>query len=223
MCALDGNEHYTTAVLDSWTEAAGYLNRFRRDPNPPHVTYRRWPALEHAASIIGTNNDGDLGYKFDRAYWVSNLEVREVPMVGGKPDPASWGTIDATSFGYGVDENLLVPEAGAGTQGTPYQMTGLAWLANGRTTPRNGFDAELTNLSNARLDLARMGISTSGRISGSVRSDGLVTLQLTGGWPSTPAVEVCDPPSICHYPAVSYAGGVLSISLSVGVHSVRVG
>jgi hypothetical protein len=154
---------------------------------------------------------------------VSNLEVRDVTMIGGKPDPASWGTIDATSFGYGVDENLLIPEAGAGAQGTPYEMTGLAWLANGRTAPRNAFDVELTNLSNARLDLARMGISTSSQISGSVDNDGPVTLQLSGDWPSTPVVEVCDPPSICHYPVVSYAGGVLSIPLAAGVHSVRVG
>jgi prolyl oligopeptidase family protein len=219
---LDGNEHYTTAVLDSWTEAARYLNRFRRDPNPPHVTYRRWPALEHAASTVSTPTGVDLAYKFDRAYWVSDLVVRTVGTVDGKPDPASWGTIDATTFGRGVGDNLLIPEAGAGLQGTPYEMTGLAWLGNGRTAPRNAFDATLTNLSNARIDLARMGLATSGQIAATVNADGPTTLQLAGVWASTPLVEVCDPPSTCTTPAVSYVGGVLSISFGAGVHTVRI-
>lgn len=189
--ALDGNEHYTTAILDTWTEAADYLNKYRRDPNPARVTYRTWPALERAASTISTNIAGlDLGYRFNSAYWVSGLEVRDKEFLSdGKPDPAVWGTIDATTNGRGVPENLLIPEAGAGHQGTPYEMTGLSWLGNGRTASSNSFRASLNNLEAARLDTARMGISTTRTISADIQTDGATAIELAGGWSRCPRVD----------------------------------
>lgn len=184
---LDGNEHYTTAIVDSWTEAAEYLNQLRRDLNPAHVTYRTWPAIEHAVSTISTLPGQDLHYRFNKAYWVSGLEVRDVNLLpDGKPDPQSWGTIDATTLGRGDTDHLLVPEAGVGQQGTPYEMTGLKWISNGHVPAANRFTATLQNLRDATLDLARMGISIGGDanpIRATVTTDGPTRLHLRGAWP----------------------------------------
>ncbi|MFA5889956.1 MAG: prolyl oligopeptidase family serine peptidase [Actinomycetota bacterium] len=217
MYALVGAEHYTAAIMDRWEEAANYLNRFRRDPNPARVTYRTWPALERAVSTISVNNASlDLGYRFNRAYWVSGLEVRNVEHLSdGRPDPKSWGTIDAVTNGRGTAEVLTIPEAGVGEQGTPYQMTGLAWLGNGRTAPRNTFTATLTNLSAGTLDLAGMGLATGAQIAGSITTDGPTELVLTGAWDAAPQVVGA---------TATYAGNTLRITLpQAGTYALTIG
>lgn len=187
---IDGGEHYVVAILDQWDEAANYLNGFSRDPNPPHVTYRTWPAIEHAVSTIRT--PVDLGYRFNRAYWVSGLEAREVATLeNGKPDPADWGTIDAITLGRGMDTTTGIPEGGVGVQGSAYQMTGWRNIKTGHVPPSNAFRVSLENLSAATLDLVRMGIANTQPISAKVATDGPTTLTLAGTWNAMPQVEGC--------------------------------
>lgn len=215
---IDGGEHYASAILDHWTEAADYVNRFTRDPNPPRVTYRTWPAIEHAVSTISTNNQ-DLGYRFNSAYWVSDLEVRDVSISGGKPDPGDFGTIDATTGGRGAATRLGIPEAGIGVQGSAYQMTGWGHVVTGQVAPTNTFTATLTNLSQARLDVARMGLSTGERIEGTVTTDGPTELLLSGAWSNAPFVGY-------DHPGVTFGltGGTLTIRFAVaGTYTITIG
>ena len=189
---IDGGEHYVSAVLDQWDEAANYLNSFRRDPNPPQVTYRRWPAIEHAASTVSTN-DQHLGYRFDHAYWVSDIEVRDVALLpDGRPNPDDWGTVDAVTLGRGMDMTLGLPEAGVGVQGLPYQMTGWRTIRNGRIAPSNEFSATLTNVSGVTFDLERMGISSNEPMLGTITTDGNTAVWLNGSWAVAPRVTGCD-------------------------------
>ncbi|HVL32841.1 MAG TPA: prolyl oligopeptidase family serine peptidase, partial [Actinomycetota bacterium] len=194
--AIHGGEHYASAILDQWQEAANYLNEFRRDPNPPRVTYRTWPAIERAVSTISTLPGQNLGYRFNSAYWVSGLEARTVRLLSnGKPDPRDWGTIDAVTYGRGLDTYTGVPEAGAGTQGLPYHMTGWRNVKTGREGARNALTATLTNIANATLDLARMGISNTKRIDVKITTDGPATVVLRGTWPYQPPAVEFDPPA----------------------------
>lgn len=192
-------EHFTLAVTDEWTEAAEYMNRFRRTPDPPRVTYRVRPALEKAVEEVRT--PVPLSYTFEGAYWVDQLSVRD----GEPADPATMGTIDATSFGRGVKESVAIPEAGTAGQLTPYAMTGVTWLDTGFTPPADRFTADLQNLRTARLDLARMGIATGETIAATVTTDGPVAaLRLAGSWASEPAVEGAS--------SASFSPGLLDLS-----------
>jgi dienelactone hydrolase len=215
---IDGGEHYASAVLDSWTEAANYLNEFRRDPNPPHVTYRTWPAIEHAVSTISTLPGQDLGYRFNSAYWVSGLEARAVRISGGKPNPADWGTIDATTNGRGSDTFVGVPEAGAGLQGSAYQMTGWRNIKTGRAPAANTFTATLTNLRAATLDVARMGLATSNVVEGEVSTDGDAILTLKGRWARAPRVELCAGTNCAAIP-VTFDWDGISVDLGTTVNA----
>lgn len=186
-----GAEHYTLAVVDEWVEAARYLDAFRRDPNPPRVTYRVWPALERAVERISTPTLPTvppsplvLSYTFDGAYWVDGLTVRS----GDPADPKTMGTIDARTFGRGAEEVLALPEAGTAGQVAPYVMTGLRWHHAGTLAPRNAFSVTLANIATARLDIARMGLGTAAPITATVTTDGAARLWLAGTWAQAPTV-----------------------------------
>lgn len=213
---IDGGEHFAVAIFDQWDEAATYLNEFRRDPNPPRVTYRTWPAIEYATSTISTPGL-NLGYRFNSAYWVSDLEVRAVRYNGSKPDPRDWGTIDASTNGRGAEQTLGIPEAGVGVQGTTYRMTGWRNLRSGWTPPTNTFSADLTNLRQARLDLKRMGISTGETAVGTISTDGTTDILLTGTWHGSPSV------SFSSGGTFDYDGTTLTLHLGAGKNVVTIG
>lgn len=170
-----GYEHYTAAIFDEWQDAAGYLNRSSRDPNPPRVTYRRVPALENAVETV--NTPVPLSYDFDGAYYVDGLQVRTVALLpSGKPNPASFGTIDVTTYGRGVPRTIGIPEAGTAGQKTAYVMHGWDHLRDGTTAAANRFEATLTNVSAVTLDLARMGLTVTGGLAVTITSDGPATV-----------------------------------------------
>jgi pimeloyl-ACP methyl ester carboxylesterase len=176
-------EHYSAPLWDDWRDIVQYMRSFARDPNPPHVTYTISPALDHAVSTVSAPKGVDLGYVFNAAYWVSGLQTR----VDGR-SPSNLGSIDAMTYGRGVQNVLDIPEAGALAQPEVYTMVGQRWLANGLTVPANKFTATLTNLSSATLDLARMGLGTSSVLTGVVTTDGSTRLVLRGHWASKPTV-----------------------------------
>lgn len=203
-----GYEHYTAAIIDEWNEAGAYMNSFRRDPNPPRVTYVVKPALEHAAETVQSGG-ASLDYHFDGAYWVSDLAVRD-----GAPTAATTlGSIDATTSGRGIPTVVALPEAGTGGQSTPYVMAGTRWQTVGATVPSNSFTATLKNLSTGTLDVARMGLSSGAPITATVTSDGPSVLRLVGSWQSAPVVTGAN---------ASFVGGVLEISVASGLASITI-
>ncbi len=173
-------EHFSAPIWDDWREVVSYMTTFTRDRDPARVTYKVWPALDHAVSTISVPTGVDLGLRFDSAYWVSGLRTR-TPGI----DPGNLGKIDAVTHGRGVPEVIRLPEAGAGGI-TPYTMTGQRWLPNGRSEAFNGFTADLENLSTATLDVARMGLGTSSPMTVEVSTDGPAELRLRGTWAARP-------------------------------------
>ncbi|HLW18516.1 MAG TPA: hypothetical protein VKV69_14260, partial [Actinomycetota bacterium] len=162
-----------------------YMRSFTRDPNPAHVTYTISPALDHAVSTVSAPKGVDLGYVFNSAYWVSGLQTRASGLA-----PSNLGTIDAVTYGRGLQNVLDIPEAGALAQPEVYTMVGQRWLPNGFVAPANRFTATLTNLGAATLDVARMGLATSSTLTGTVATDGPTRLFLRGDWASAPTVTV---------------------------------
>ncbi len=202
-------EHYSAPIWDDWREIVRYMTGFRRDRDPARVTYRIRPALDHAVSTVSVPAGVDLGYRFDRAYWTSQLRTRTAGI-----DPSNIGEIDATTYGRGVPNVIGVPEAGTGGQAEPYTMHGQAWLPNGADAPQNRFTARLTNLSTGTLDVARMGLGTAQVLTATVTTDGASELRLAGSWTLSETVDGA---------SSSYAGGALVLSLpAAGTYEVTI-
>ena len=209
---LLGQEHYSPLIVDEWSDPERYLNSFERDPNPARVTYKVWPALELQVETVGTPEGATLDYTFDGAYWVDGLTIRS----GDPAAPGTTGTFDATTHGRGVPTYLTIPEASVAAVGhtAPFTMAGLSWLGTGTSAPSNAFEAALTNIATAELDVARMALSTAGAITATVTTDGPVVLRLAGVWASAPTVTGA---------AGSYAAGVLEITIaSAGTHAITI-
>ncbi len=209
---LLGQEHYSPLIVDEWSDPERYLNSFERDPDPARVTYKVWPALEHQVETVGTPEGATLDYAFDGAYWVDGLTIRS----GDPASPATTGTFDATTRGRGVPTYLTIPEASVAAVGhtAPFTMAGLSWLGTGTSAPMNAFEATLTNIATAQLDVARMALSTAGGITATVTTDGPVVLRLAGVWASAPIVTGA---------SGSYAAGVLEITIaSAGKHAITI-
>jgi len=211
-----GQDHYVPLVVDEWAEAVRYFDSFRRDPNPPHVTYKVWPALERAVERIGTPAGATLDYHFDGAYWVDGLTVRS----GDPADPTTMGTFDAVTEGRGTPKVVTIPEAGVAAVGqtSPYLMTGLGWLTLpagvGATPARNAATVTLTNVATASLDVARMSLSTTKPLALTIANDGPATLRLSGGWASAPTVTGAI--------GSSYEAGILTITIDQATRLVTI-
>jgi hypothetical protein len=177
-------EHYSAPIWDDWREMVRYMNSHTRDRDPSHVTYRIKPAIDHAVSTVSVPAGVDLGFRFDSAYWTSGLRTRTEGI-----DPDNIGEIDAVTYGRGLPQHLNVPEAGTGGQAEPYTMHGQRWLRTGELAAENRFEATLTNLSEATLDLGRMSLATSEPITADITTDGPAELTLTGTWHGGPQVS----------------------------------
>jgi hypothetical protein len=178
-------EHYSAPLWDDWRDVVKYMSSFARDPNPAHVTYTISPALYHAISTVSVPSGVDLHFTIDRAYWVSDLHTR-APGIA----PSNVGTVDATTYGRGVQNVLGIPEAGTAGQPEVYTMTGQRWLPNGSTPAQNRFSATLTGLASASFELARMGLSTSAPLAGTITTDGRTDVILDGVWSGPPSIHV---------------------------------
>ena len=66
--------------------------------------------------------------------------------------------------------------------------------------------------------MASMKIDVTKAVHGTVTTDGALTLRLAGAWVTTPVVTVDGLPT-----AASLSGGVLSISVPAGTHTLVVG
>ena len=212
-------EHYTHPILDEWEEAARYLFAQKRVVNPAHVTYVRDMPFEQAVDNgpdLRPGHGAGLSFPLDHAYWMSELTPRNAT--------AGQAQFDGTSLAVSDPPHLALPDAGGPAspgQNLPYVMTGQQWVADPTATApatSNGFTASLTGASAVRLDMARMSIDVAKPLHGTVKTDGVLTLRLAGAWATTPVVTV-DGVAV----PVTLAGGVLSISVPAGTHTVVVG
>jgi len=182
-----GYEHYTSVILDEYRTAQDYFRAHTRDPNPAEVVFKRIPAFERAVETVNAGGHA-FAFDFDGAYWVSGLQVRG----GDFANPRTFGLVEARTFAR-PESHAVVPVAGAVSPGhsTPFVMQGLTWVAvPPGGAPANHFAANLTNVAEVQLDLARMGLRASEQLGGDVLSDGPAVLRLVGAWTTAPRVFV---------------------------------
>jgi dienelactone hydrolase len=207
-------EHYSHPIFDEWVEGARYASQFKRDKNPSRVTYMRSMPFENIVEK-GNSGSNELNtgeqFDFDSAYWMSGLEAVDPERGVAK--------VDAVSLAKPKPPVLTAPEAGGPAsvgQFGPYAMQGLRWLDNGSApAAANGFTATLSGAKAVGFDLARMGISTTVPVTGSVTTEKPLTLSLAGAWASLPAVTGAT--------SASLTDGVLTLELPAGTTNLKVG
>jgi pimeloyl-ACP methyl ester carboxylesterase len=165
----------------------------RRERDPARVVFSVEPFLDVCDPQSG------LELRHDRAYWVSGVTVRGTDFARGDK-----GTVDVTCRTR--PDRVRVAHPYAVVDGNTRDSRDLVgpnpqahgfdeWVEQGvRLEPgpdqpvENGFDAMLTRVATATLDVARMGIDTRRDVKAVVRGDGRTRLVLAGEWPA--AVEV---------------------------------
>jgi dienelactone hydrolase len=165
------DEHFSFILADRWDHTRDFLGTAPRDKTPVHVRYERYPAMDLPS----------YGLQFDRAYWVSGLDV------GEGPDPGRSGSIEATTFARGGHERqvsrprttLALPPGGV----SPATVTEQRVVRGAAIEPRNGFRARLRNIRRVRLDCAGMGLDPRRELTAELRGDGTAEITLTGRFP----------------------------------------
>jgi hypothetical protein len=164
------DDHLTFAAADEWGRTRDWLGNARRDRDPLRVRYKRYPVMDLPQH----------GLRFDRAYWVSELQVRDARA------PDSWGAIDATTLARGGHERDPATPV-ISQQAVPGSSPAIVVdrrSVQGAAIPRaNGFRATLRNIAMVRLDLRRMGIDATERVTATLGGDGPTVLRLTGAFP----------------------------------------
>jgi dienelactone hydrolase len=161
------DDHFSFIMADRWGHTRAFLGDARIDPAPVRVRYTRMPSQDLPK----------YGLRFDRAYWVSAIVVRDAPAED------STGTVDAMTFGLGGNE--MVAKSSSGPDPDPVGVTP-AILHRQVLEPgaaiqrRNGFGATLTNVSDVTFDLARMGLNRRQPVEMTVNSDGPSKVRLLG-------------------------------------------
>ncbi len=161
--------HFTFAAQDEWSHSASWLGNHKRVRNPVEVRYTRYPSMD----VKGVG-------KFDGAYWVDDLVVRDASATD------SHGTIEAVTKGLGKAPAKMVdegPNSYTTPAGTPGTVTGQHPGKAPKRPKANAFTVALENLSGATLDVGRMGLSPSRSLSATLSGDGRTTLRLKARFP----------------------------------------
>jgi hypothetical protein len=168
------DDHFSFILNDVWSHTRDWLGgpEVRRDVSPLRVRYRRYPAMDVPKG----------GLRFDGAYWVDDIVVRNAPEV------TSWGEIDATNFARGGFSQKLVGQSVQlrlpGTGGvSPAVESGQHFERSSPIDRINGFQVRLTNVSSVLFKSALMGLSTRSPITVRLTGDGATTVRLAGTWP----------------------------------------
>jgi hypothetical protein len=162
-------DHFAMAATGyDFPFAAPFLGDGFVDRNPPHVTFAYVPAADDAA----------LGLVHDHGYWVSGVRLAdETP--GATP---AKGVVDARSRGFGVGDPTSTAGTDAGTFATfSYVETNRTWGAAPATPVENRLDVTLTNVSAARVDLARAALDPGTALVVATSADAPAALALDGG------------------------------------------
>jgi dienelactone hydrolase len=168
-----GADHFALILADQWAHTRDFLDaQPQRDPSPIEVTFKRYPAMDLP----------DIGLRFDGAYWVDRMDVRN------HPSEQSFGQVDATTYGFGGNRTVPQDVSPSLYPGPPSgSVTGLDRVAGAAITQSNGFEATLQNLGEIAFDTARMGIDPNSQITASLTGDGTTTLLLLGQFPAVTA------------------------------------
>ena len=154
--------HLSLGIRDDWGRAPEFLGRGEVKRDPTRVTYRRDPEFDEPA----------LGLAHDKAYWVSDITVR---------DPDEGGLVDAHSLAEGYDK--AVSESFHETGNNPQRRLtkGTKWVDFEHVhDAANELHVKLENVDGVTLWLEEAGLEVDEDLTLIVRSDGLATLTLAG-------------------------------------------
>jgi hypothetical protein len=163
------SDHFAMAAAGyDFPFAAAFLGDAFVDRNPAHVTFAYVPAADDVA----------LGLVHDHGYWVSGVRLAdETP--GATP---AKGVVDARSRGFGVGDPTSTAGTDAGTFSIfTYVETNRTWGPPPATPVENQLDASLTNVSAARIDLARAALTPASELIVATNADAPAALALDGG------------------------------------------
>ena len=165
------DEHFSFILSDSiGARTAAWLGNGQRDRAPVEVRFKRYPRFDLPK----------YGLTFDGAYWVDGLVVRD----SSRED--SFGEIDAINFARGGHLRKVVsdlPGVSVGESGTsPANVTGQHLEDGEPVVQRNGFQADLVNISQVTFKARAMGLDPSTPVQASLTGDGTTTVRLDGRW-----------------------------------------
>lgn len=146
-----------------WSDAAEYVESHpEREHSPARVTFRWEPGDARP----------DLGITVDRAYWLTDLAVRD--------ESARWSRVEATSHALATvsTEPVLTDEVEV-IDGRNVQVRDQAWVPTGQQDPRNALDLATENVAKLRVDLDRAGLDPASPAELDITTDGQLTVQLT--------------------------------------------
>jgi hypothetical protein len=158
------------AVANQWGHTARFLGTGRRNLSPVRVRYVRYPSMDIPRA----------GLKWDGAYWVDRLEVRNAGAVGDH------GEVDATTEALGGNKPRLVKESTSVSHGeggiSPATVTGQHYEPGDPIQERNAFRATLTNMSKITFLSRRMGIDRHQALTATLSGDGETLIGFKGRW-----------------------------------------
>jgi predicted esterase len=172
------DDHFSFILNNQWQHTRAWLGvpAAKRNLSPVRVRYKRYPSMDlPQANLV-----------FDGAYWADGMVLRNAPAV------ASFGKVDATTFGLGGRQPQLVDEGTTpylpGQGGTsPATVTGQHYVAGAPIVRRNAFTAKLTNLRSLLFLTSRMGLDPSRQVTATLSGDGTTQLRFSGPWPQITA------------------------------------
>lgn len=140
-------EHFTIAALGyDVPMATEFLGEALVDRDPHHVSFAYVPAAD----------DADLGLVHDHAYWVSGVRPADTtPGAGSGGSGPAKALVDAFSHGFGRGDAPSSPGSDAGIAPLPYTEVNRSWGPTPAIPTANRLDLRLSNVADARLDLAR--------------------------------------------------------------------
>ena len=154
-----GFDHFTFGFLDEWGRAGNFLNDSTVTRSPSRISYR----------IISEYDNSELNLKHDKAYWVSDIEI--------KTDEAQ-GFVDIKSNAKNKASPVRESYKGGGTDPAPHTKQGINWRsAINSPNPKNGLEMNLEKIVSATIWLEDAGLDPSKPISLSVDSTSSVTLK----------------------------------------------
>ena len=177
-------EHLTLAVLGyDLPQLRDFLGHAPVDRDPFHVTFAYTPVAD----------DTTLGLVHDKAYWVSDVRLRDQAVgtaVSATAAPLGKGVIDVESLAFGMDDPTSTTVPGGGTVPLPYVEHRREWSAPLPRLASNALAISLTNVGTATIDLRRARIDSRRPVVLQVATDGPATLTLLGARGTSTTVSV---------------------------------
>ena len=165
------DDHFSFLLRDTWGHTQGWLGDASIPEKPVRVRFRRYPGMDLPQYDL----------RFDRAYWVRDIEVRGDD---GEGDSEANGLVDATTNGFGgnVPKPQRQPDrldpAPVGL--SPATITEQR-LTDGEALPKeNAFSARFQRLGSVRFLLEDMGLRPDRTLTLELRGDARLTVRLAG-------------------------------------------